>query len=215
MSEPGAHEFAVQASSTAYVGAVMALRVDEVAMPGGGTGTREVVEHHGAVAVLALDDADRVVLIHQYRHPVGRRLWELPAGLLDVAGEEPLAAAQRELAEEVGLAAARWSVLVDLVASPGFTDEAVRVYLADGLSSVDRPGAEHEEADLVVHRVPFDEAVGRVLSGEVVNVSAVAGVLALAAVRAGKDNPRPVGTPWIDRPYAFSERRRSGSPAGR
>lgn len=208
MSEPGAHEFTVQASRTAYVGAVLALRVDEVQMPGGATGTREVIEHYGAVAVLAIDDANQVVLIHQYRHPIGRRLWELPAGLLDVPDEEPLTAAQRELAEEVGIAASHWSVLVDLAVSPGFTDESVRVYLAEGLSRVERAAGEHEEADLVVHRVPLDDAVAQVLSGEIVNTSAVAGLLALAVLRARAVLPRNTAVPWTDRPRAFGARKR-------
>lgn len=204
--DPGSHAFTVDASRTAYEGAVLALRVDELRMPGGGTGTREVVEHHGAVAVLAIDDDEQVVLIHQYRHPLGRRLWELPAGLLDVAEEEPLPAAQRELAEEVGLAAALWSVLVDVAASPGFTDESVRVYLAQGLSEVDRAAGEHEEADLVIARVPWEQAVSRVLCGEIVNASTAAGLLALAAVRAGVGQLRPTTAPWQDRPSAFSAR---------
>ncbi|MGZ4555028.1 MAG: NUDIX domain-containing protein [Mycobacteriaceae bacterium] len=208
MSEPGVHEFTVQASRTAYVGTVMALRVDEVQMPGGATGTREVIEHYGAVAVLAIDDANEVVLIHQYRHPMGRRLWELPAGLLDVPDEEPLTAAQRELAEEVGIAASHWSVLVDLAVSPGFTDESVRVYLAEGLSRVERAAGEHEEADVVVHRVPLDDAVAQVLSGEIVNTSAVAGLLALAVLRARAVLPRNTAVPWTDRPRAFGARKR-------
>ncbi|MGZ4524789.1 MAG: NUDIX domain-containing protein [Mycobacteriaceae bacterium] len=208
MSEPGVHEFTVQASRTAYVGTVMALRVDEVQMPGGATGTREVIEHYGAVAVLAIDDANQVVLIHQYRHPMGRRLWELPAGLLDVPDEEPLTAAQRELAEEVGIAASHWSVLVDLAVSPGFTDESVRVYLAEGLSRVERAAGEHEEADVVVHRVPLDDAVAQVLSGEIVNTSAVAGLLALAVLRARAVLPRNTAVPWTDRPRAFGARKR-------
>ncbi|WP_245533638.1 NUDIX domain-containing protein, partial [Actinoalloteichus spitiensis] len=150
----GAHVFETRASVDLYEGAVLALRSDDVVMPGGGTARREVLEHPGAVAVVALDEDDRVVLIHQYRHPIGRRLWELPAGLLDVSGEEPALTAARELAEEVGLAAAEWSVLVDVAASPGFTDEVVRVYLATGLSEVERlSGTGDEEADLVPHRV--------------------------------------------------------------
>jgi 8-oxo-dGTP pyrophosphatase MutT (NUDIX family) len=182
--------------------------VDEVQMPGGGSGAREVVEHQGAVAIVAVDDDDQVVLIHQYRHPLGHRLWELPAGLLDVADEEPLPAAQRELAEEVGLAAEQWSVLVDVAASPGFTDECVRVYLAQGLSDVARPTGEHEEADLVVQRVAVDDAVARVLSGEVINASTVGGLLALAAVRARAGRSRGVDASWPDRPTAFSGRQR-------
>ena len=109
------------------------------AMPGGNTARREVVEHYGAVAVLAIDDDGNVVLVYQYRHPLGRRLWELPAGLLDLGGEPPHMTAARELKEEAGLAADDWRVLVDLDSAPGFSDESVRVYLATGLTDVGRP----------------------------------------------------------------------------
>ncbi|MDQ3989850.1 MAG: NUDIX hydrolase, partial [Actinomycetota bacterium] len=171
----------------------MALRVDQVVMPSGHAATREVVEHPGAVAIVPLDDERRVVLIHQYRHPLGRALWELPAGLLDAAGEEPVETARRELAEEVGIAATDWSVLLDVAVSPGFSDESVRVFLARGLSEVTRPaGADDEEADLEIHRVPLDDAVRRVLSGEIVNSSTAAGLLAAQAVLAGVVAPRPV-----------------------
>jgi len=206
VSEPGAHEFTVVASRTVYRGAILALRTDELAMPGGSTGTREVVEHHGAVAILAVDEDDQVIMIHQYRHPVGRRLWELPAGLLDLADEEPADAAARELVEEAGVSATHWSVLVDVAPSPGSSDEAVRVFLALGLSAVDRPDGEQEEADLVVHRVAFEEAVARVLAGDIVNAPTVAGLLALAASRASGTAPRAVTAPWLDRPRAFNAR---------
>ena len=139
-------EFATVGTRTVYEGAILALRLDQVEMPGGRVAEREVVEHHGAVGVAAVDDQGRIAMIEQYRHPMGRRLWELPAGLLDEIGEPPVEAAKRELAEETGLAAERWSVLVDVAASPGFTDEIVRIFLAEGLSEVDRPEAEHEEA---------------------------------------------------------------------
>jgi len=205
------HEFRTVGSRDVYVGRVMALRVDEVVMPGGGTAVREIVEHPGAVAVVPLDEDDRVVLIHQYRHPVGRRLWELPAGLLDVQGEDPLAAAQRELAEEVGLTATEWSVLVDVDTSPGFSDESIRVFLARGLSEVDPEqrmvAVGDEEADLVVRRVPLEDAVQWVLSGEVANASTAAGLLAAHAVRSGRVRPRPVDAPWRDRPHRWAARR--------
>lgn len=202
------HDFAVAGSETLHVGRVTALRADQVVMPSGGIATREVVEHPGAVAIVPLDGERRVVLIHQYRHPLGRALWELPAGLLDAAGEEPVETARRELAEEVGIAATDWSVLLEVAASPGFSDESVRVFLARGLSGVARPaGADDEEADLEIHRVPLDEAVRRVLSGEIVNSSTAAGLLAAHAVVAGVAQPRPVDAPWRDRPTRFAARR--------
>jgi ADP-ribose pyrophosphatase len=202
------HHFPVSGSETRHVGRVLALRVDQVVMPSGGTATREVVEHPGAVAIVPLDHERRVVMIHQYRHPLGRALWELPAGLLDAVGEEPVVTARRELAEEVGVAATDWSVLVDVASSPGFSDESVRVFLACGLSAVTRPaGADDEEADLEIHRVPLDEAVRRVLAGEIVNSSTTAGLLAAHAVLAGAAQPRAVDAPWRDRPTRFASRR--------
>lgn len=198
-----AHHFDVVASREIYRGQVLALREDTVSMPGGDEAVREVVENLGAVAVLALDDDGRVVLIRQYRHPLGRYLWELPAGLLDVAGEPAVITAGRELYEEAHLAAACWDVLVDLNPSPGFTDEAVRIFLARGLSEVDgaRYAAVHEEADLVVERVDLDEAVRRVLAGKITNAIAVAGVLAAARVRdTGWAGLRPMSIAWPDRP---------------
>jgi 8-oxo-dGDP phosphatase len=204
------HRFEVLSSRDAYTGKMIVLRVDEVMMPGGHGAVREVVEHPGAVAVVAIDDERRVVMIHQYRHPVGRRLWELPAGLLDVSGEDPLVTARRELAEEVGLAAADWSVLVDVAASPGFTDESVRVYLAAGLSEVDRPGPMgDEEDDLLVRRFPLAEAARMALAGEVVNASTVAGLLAAHAVIGSTAEARPATAPWPDRPTTWAARRRT------
>lgn len=203
---PGRHEFIVLSTEDVYVGRIIALRVDEVAMPGGGQARREVVEHHGAVAIVALDDDDQVTLIHQYRHPLGRRIWELPAGLIDHLGEDPLASAKRELVEEVGLAAENWSVLVDVAASPGFTDEVVRVFLATGLSVVDRELLGDEEADLVARTVPLAEAVRMALAGEIVNGAAVGGLLAAQAVRTSGAEPRPSDAPWDDLPTRFPTR---------
>lgn len=206
----GQHEFVTVSSEDIYVGKIIALRADEVRMPGGGASRREVVEHSGAVAVAALDDEDRVVLVRQYRYPLGRRLQELPAGLLDVAGEDPLRTAQRELAEEAGLAADQWSVLVDVASSPGFTDQAERVFLARGLSEADRCRAVgDEEADLVIDRIPLAEAVSMVFAGEIVNALTVSGLLAAQAVHEGRAQPRPPQAPWPDRPRSFAARNES------
>lgn len=196
--------FAVLASERRFTGRIASVRVDTVTMPGGGTAEREVVEHLRAVAIVALDDAGRVVLIEQYRHPLRRRLWEIPAGLMDVHGEEPLAAAQRELHEEAGLAADSWSVLVDVASSPGFCTEAVRVYLATGLTDAPAPEAADEEADLRRLELPLADAVTAVLRGDIVNATAVAGLLAASRVVAGGDDAvralRPGDDPWTDSP---------------
>jgi ADP-ribose pyrophosphatase len=200
------HDFETVASETVYVGNILALRGDEVRMPGGKTARREVVEHYGAVAIVALDDDGNVVLIHQYRHPVGRRLWELPAGLLDMGGEAPHLTAARELEEEAGLSATDWRVLVDIISAPGFSDECVRVYLATGIRDIGRPEAHDEEADLVIERVPLSDAVRRVLSGEIVNCIAVAGILA-AHTMGDVEELRGVDAPWTDRPTAFARRK--------
>src|SRR3954462_4658725 len=126
----------VVGSETKFNGNVIKVRVDDVRMSDGKVVKREVVSHPGAVAIVGLDDEGKVVLVNQYRPAIRARLDELPAGLLDVDGEPALHAAQRELAEETGLAAEEWNVLIDLHSSPGMTDEAVRVYLARGLSSI-------------------------------------------------------------------------------
>ena len=176
-------------------------------MPGGNIATREVVEHYGAVAIVAMDDDNNIRMVYQYRHTFGRRLWELPAGLLDVAGEPPHLTAVRELKEEVGLQASTWRVLVDLNTAPGFSDESVRVYLATGLTDVARPEAHDEEADMTMRWMPIEEAARLVLSGEVVNSIAVAGILAAHAVITGFAQTRPVDSPWIDKPKAFAARK--------
>ena len=200
------HDFETVSSETVYLGSILALRTDQVRMPGGDTATREVVEHFGAVAIAAVDDNRRVAMVYQYRHPLGRRLWELPAGLLDEAGEDPAVAAARELREETGVVAEHWSVLVDAASSPGFTDEAVRVYLARGLTHVERPEAEHEEADLTVHWVDLEQAADRVLAGEIVNAVAALGVLAAHGAVVERMSTRPVDAPWTDRPTALAAR---------
>jgi 8-oxo-dGDP phosphatase len=200
------HDFDTLASETVYVGKIFALRADEVSMPGGTSARREIVEHFGAVAVVALDDDGNVVLVYQYRHPLGRRLWELPAGLLDLDGEPPVITAARELKEEVGLAAANWQLLIDLDTAPGFSDESVRIFLATGLTDVARHEVHDEEADMRVERVPLAQAVSRVFSGEIVNSIAVAGILAAHALP-DAGSLRPVDAPWTDRPTAFWRRK--------
>ena len=190
-----AHDYELLGTEEVYAGRVISLRKDTVAMPGGGDSVREVVHHPGAVGIVALDDADRVVMLRQYRHPVRAHLWELPAGLRDVDGEPPLETARRELAEEVELAAERWSLLTTQHPSPGFCDELVLLYLAEGLSDVSRPDGftvEHEELDMTVERVPLADAVQWVFDGKVRNSLAVIGLLAVAQLRASAPRLRPL-----------------------
>jgi ADP-ribose pyrophosphatase len=194
-----AHE--TRSRTERYAGPIFTVFSDEITMSGGGTAVRDVVENRGAVVVVALDDVDRVVLIRQYRHAVRQRLWELPAGLRDVDGEDQAVTAVRELAEETDLRAGRLDMLIDLHTSPGFSDEAVRIFLARDLTPV--PGDERhrrtdEEADLEVARVDLDEAVAMVFRGEITNAAAVCGLL--AAVRArdeGWATLRPAETPAL------------------
>lgn len=201
------HVFETTSSETLHTGKIFALRRDRVRMPGGKDVTREVVEHFGAVAVVAMDDDGNIAMVYQYRHAFGRRLWELPAGLLDVHGEAAHLTAVRELKEEAGLQASAWRVLVDLDSTPGFSDESVRVYLATGLSEVGRPEAHDEEADMTLQWYPLAEAARKVLNGEIVNAIAVAGILAAHAVATGFVEPRPLDSPWIDKPTAFAARK--------
>jgi ADP-ribose pyrophosphatase len=183
---------------------VIAVRTDAVVFPDGSTAARDVVEHPGAVGVIALDGHDRVLLIQQYRHPVGRLMWEPPAGILDEPGEPPLETAARELFEEAGVRAGRWDVLLDAFTSPGMTDEAIRIYLARDLSAVpedERHVGEHEEADMPTAWVPLDQAVEAVLAGRLHNPFAVMGLLATKYARDhGWSGLRPADVPWPERP---------------
>ncbi len=171
-------------------------------MPDGGAARRDWVVSLDAVGVVALDDADRVILLRQYRHPIGGYLWELPAGLADVTGESDLSTAKRELAEEADLVAADWHLLIEHHSSPGFTNQLVRVFLARGLTPVseqDRHVRHEEEADMLVRSVHLDEAVSMVFRGEITNGAAVAGVLAADRARANQwAGLRPADSPPPD-----------------
>jgi ADP-ribose pyrophosphatase len=193
----------VRSSSTVHHGMVWDVRRDEVDLGDGQTVTREVVDHTGAVGVVVLDAEDRVLLLRQYRHPVRSYLWEPPAGLLDVAGEDPLVAVARELAEEADLVADEWHVLVDFYNSPGGSTEAFRCYLARGLHEVpegERHEREHEERDMARAWVDLSEARDLVLAGALHNPTTVCGVLAAAAAReTGWATLRPADAPWPER----------------
>jgi len=179
----------VSASDVIAKSNIVTVRRDSVRMPDGRHAERDVVEHPGAVAVLAIDDAGRVLLIRQYRHPVGRLLWEIPAGLRDVPGEPLVETAQRELLEEAGYLASDWQVLEDIFTSPGFSNERLRVFLATNLTRV--PDAErdyipdHEEAHLKIEWAPLDVVVTRFLAGELHNGVTAVGVLAAYVAKPG------------------------------
>jgi len=173
----------VTSSTREFAGRVWDIRRETFGM-GDADVVRDFVDHTGAVAVLALDDAGRVLAIQQYRHPVRSRDWELPAGLLDIAGEDPLVAAQRELAEEADLVASEWTVLSDIMTSPGGSNEVIRVYLARGVSASDETFERtEEEAEIVLRWVPLEEAVQAVLERRVQNSILCVAVLAAHAAQ--------------------------------
>jgi ADP-ribose pyrophosphatase len=199
-----AHRFEVVSSQHRFEGSVFDVRTDAVRMPAGSVANRDVITHPGAVAILALDRDDNVVMVRQYRHPVGHLLLELPAGLLDVDGESALTGARRELFEEAALTAGQWQVLLDMYTSSGMSDEAIRVYLARDLADIaeqDRFSPEHEEVSMTVERYPLDELARMALNGELFNGTAVAGVLAAWVARAnGWAGLRPAEAPWAAKP---------------
>ena len=166
--------------------------------------TRDYIDHPGAVAVLPMNDDGEILLLKQYRHPVGMDLWEIPAGLLDVEGEDFVVGAALELAEEADLAADTWNVLADVFNSPGSSSEAIRIYLARGLTEVphhERHERTDEEAEIEFHWIGLDDAVASVLAGRLHNPSAVVGILAAAAARAeGYAGLRPADAPWPAHP---------------
>ncbi|MCC8339691.1 NUDIX hydrolase [Streptomyces sp. R1] len=198
-------EWEIRSSQTPFRGKKTSVRTDDVVMPDGSVVSRDYQVHPGSVAVLALDEEGRVLVIRQYRHPVRERLWEIPAGLLDVPGENPLHAAQRELYEEAHVKAEDWRVLTDVYTTPGGCDEAVRIFLARGLSEAvgERFEVEDEEADMELTRVPVADLVRGVLAGELHNNCLVVGVLSLVAAERGDglDALRPAEAPWPARPF--------------
>lgn len=198
-------EWQVTATATPFKGNKTSVRTDEVVMPDGNVVTRDYQVHPGSVATLALDDEGRVLVLRQYRHPVRQKLWEIPAGLLDVHGENPLRAAQRELYEEAHVKAEDWRVLADVYTTPGGCDEAVRVFLARGLSEAEgeRFEVSEEEADMEFARVPLEELVRGVLAGELHNTCLAVGVLSATAALAGDgfDVLRSAEAPWPARPF--------------
>lgn len=193
----------VESSETVFTGKIWDVRRDRFDL-GGSSLVREYLDHPGAVAVLALDDADRVVLIKQYRHPLRMHSWEIPAGLLDVQGEAPLSGAQRELAEEADLVADQWSVLAEFVTTPGASNEAIRIYLARGLrATFQKFVREGEESEIELRRVPLDDVIGAVLARRIQNPSLVVAVLAANAARAnGWKRLGEADEPWPRHPQS-------------
>lgn len=192
--------YPITAREDIYQGRVVRLVSEDVELPTAGVVRREFVEHPGAVGIVALNDLDQIAMVHQYRHPVRQKLWELPAGLLDIEGEPPWEAARRELAEETDLVADRWHTLVDWYNSPGGMDEAVRVYLARGISD---SGVRHERVDeelgMVTAWFDLDVAHAAVLSGRIHNPGSVVGILAAYAARAAEWTPlRPYDASWAE-----------------
>ena len=179
---------------------LVTVRSDKVRTPDNQLAERDVVLHPGAVAVLALDDADRILMIRQYRHPVGHLLWEIPAGLRDVAGEDPWTTAQRELAEETSYRARDWRVLADYYSSPGYSTERLRIFLARDLELIP-PDERHfvphaEEAHLLLDWLSLDDAVRKVFAGELHNGPAALAIMAGYAARSeGYARLRPADAP--------------------
>jgi ADP-ribose pyrophosphatase len=184
-------------ASIVFTGRVWNIR-HETFRYNGETLARDFVAHTGAVAVLVLDDDDRLLAIRQYRHPVRLREWEIPAGLLDIDGEDPLDAAKRELAEEVDLEADHWSVLSDYSTSPGGSNEIVRIFLARGLHEIVEPFERTgEEADMESRWVTLDEAHEAALTHRVTNSIFQIAILTAHASRArGWDTLIPGDSPW-------------------
>lgn len=208
---------AVRAHERVWSGPICAVDDEELVLAEGQEPVRrQTVVHHDAVSIVALregedssrdDGAVEILMVRQYRHPVRAMLWEVPAGLLDVPGEAPLAAARRELAEETDYVAARWDVLVDFYASPGFTTEGSRVFLARCLHPLpvdQRIRREAEEAEFVPTWFRFDDVVDAVLAGRLHNPSTVMGVLAADRARArGWEGLREAGAGWLRSPRSL------------
>ena len=194
---------AVTASQVVWSGRIVDMVKDHVIVVDGQEPVvREYTRHPGAVAVVVLrgeSGGEEILLERQYRHPVKALLWEIPAGLLDIPGEDPRVAAQRELAEEVDLVAKRWDVLVDYFTSPGGSTEPLRIFIARDLRDADEAfDREDEEATMEYAWVGLDDALTMVLDGRLHNPSAVIGVLATHAARArGWAGLRPANAPWL------------------
>ena len=177
----------LEKSESIYESAFIGLTMDTIVAPDGDRLNRAVLHHHGAVGILVLDEEDRVLVLDQYRHPVGKRLIELPAGILDIEGEAPLDAARRELREEADLEATQWKSLLRMYATPGCSTEHWEVFLAEGLSPTpeeQRIEREGEEAHMRQLWVPLADLIVAALDGRIGDSMTVSSVLAVSALRA-------------------------------
>ncbi|MDT0630509.1 NUDIX hydrolase [Rubrivirga sp. S365] len=168
-------------SEPVYDGTLLHVRRDEVRLPDGATSVREWIKHPGASAVVAIDGEGRVVLVRQFRYPPRREFLEVPAGKFDRDGESPLDVAQRELEEETGLTAAAWTALGRTFPGIGYSSETIHLFLAESLSEGERGGDDDEFLEVV--RLPFDEAVRRAESGEILDAKTSLALLLAAARR--------------------------------
>ena len=193
----------VTESTTAWSGRIVDMVEDHVVVVEGQEPVvRQYTRHPGAVAVVVMrgeEGAEEILLLRQYRHPVNASLWEIPAGLLDIPGEDSLVAAERELAEEADLKAARWDVLVDFFTSPGGSTEPLRVFLARDLETTQTSfEREDEEATMEYAWVSLSDALDWVLAGRLHNPSTVIGILSAHAARGrGWEGLREPGAPWL------------------
>lgn len=161
-----------------FSGHIINLRVDDVTLPNGKPATREVVEHPGGVCVAALTDQQELLFVRQFRYPYGEVLLELPAGKLDRGGEDPLEAGKRELREETGAVATAYRSLGKLYPSPGYCDEIIHLYMAQGLTFGDSEPDEDEF--LECERIPLDRAVEMVLNNEITDAKTQVAILKVA-----------------------------------
>jgi len=164
-----------------YQGRIIQLGIESITMPNGVSVELEIVRHPGGAAIVALDSSNRVCLLRQYRHAAGGWIWELPAGKLE-PGEPAETTAARELTEEAGLQASRWDLLGRLIATPGFCDEIIHLFLAQDLTEVKSQPEVHELFE--IHRIPIETAVEQVYNGTIYDAKTMLG-LTLAAHRLG------------------------------
>lgn len=169
----------------------------QVRLPDGKTALREIVKHRGAAAIVPLDDDGMVTLVRQHRIAVDRLTWEIPAGKLDVGGEDPLIAAKRELEEETGLRAGEWRLLTNADTTPGFCNERIAIYLATDLSQYDA----HTDADefLRLRKLPLADAVALCMNGEIRDAKTIVGLLMANTLLTDRAAAQPVDLPLIQR----------------